>query len=547
MPTINFSLNDLNNLVGKKLSKEKVSELLEYGKAEIESEEKGELTLSVGDTNLPYLWSVEGIARLFRGLLGIKKGIEKLKIEKSKDLIVVDKSVASVRPYIAAFSVKGKKVDEYLLKQIIQLQEKFCHSYGMRRMKAAVGVYSYPKIKFPVHYKATHPESVKFIPLGFKREMTQGEILEMHPTGMEYAWILKGCREYPMLVDSSNSVLSFPPIINSEWSGKIEPGDSELFFEATGTDKEAVQFAANIFAYAFAERGFKIYSVGVKYGSKTEQHPLPFNEKVKIKADFVNSILGTKLKETELKPLLEKMRFGYEKGCALIPDYRRDIMHPVDIVEDIAIAYGYNKLPEFKMGAYTHGETFPIVKFIDKIRELLVGQGYQEVFSHILCNKNLLYEQMNVDDFGTVEIANPMTETYSCARTWILPQLMELLAKSKNAEYPQKIFEEGLVTAKKDLKDYSRVALVTAHTKADFTEIKQALDFLMDSLGVKYSIEETTHHSFIPGRVGRVVVNGKGVAYIGEMHPKVLSNFGLGVPAAALELNLTDLFEVMKK
>jgi len=413
-------------------------------------------------------------------------------------------------------------------------------------MKVAVGVYSYPKITFPVHYKATNPESVKFIPLGFKREMTQGEILEMHPTGMEYAWILKGCKNYPLLVDSKNAVLSFPPIINSDWSGKIESGDNELFFEATGTDKEAVQFAANIFAYAFAERGFKIYSVGVKYGAKTEQHPLPFNEKVKISADFVNSILGTKLKESELKSLLEKMRFGYEKGHALIPDYRRDIMHPVDVVEDVAIAYGYNKLPEFGMNTYTHGNTFPITKFLDKIRELLVGQGYQEAFSHILANKNLLYGQMNVEDFGTIEIANPMTETYSCVRTWILPQLMEILGKSKNAEYPQKIFEEGLVTMKKDLKDYSRVALVTAHTKADFTEVKQVLDFIMDNLQIKYVIEDTVHNSFIPGRVGRVIVNGKAVAYIGEMHPSVLSNFGLGVPAAAFELNLSDLFETLR-
>lgn len=547
MPTISFSLNDLNQLIGKKLTKEKLSDLLEHGKAEIESEDKGELTLSVGDTNLPYLWSAEGIARLLKGILGVKKGLEKLKIEKSKDSIIVDKSVSNVRPYIAAFSVKGKKVDEYLLKQIIQLQEKFCHSYGMRRKKVAIGVYSYPKIKFPVYYKATNPESVKFMPLGFKREMTQGEILEMHPTGMEYAWILEGCKNYPILTDSKNAVLSFPPVINSDWSGKIEPGDNELFFEATGTDKEAVQFAALIFAYAFSERGFKVYSVSIKYGNKIETHPMPFNEKVKISADYVNNMLGTKLKESELKSLLEKMRFGYEKGYALVPDYRRDIMHPVDVVEDVAIAYGYNKLPEFGLNTYTHGATFPITKFIDKIRELLVGLEYQEVFSHILANKNLLYEQMNVDDFGTVEISNPMTETYSCARTWILPQLMELLAKSKNAEYPQKVFEEGLVTMKKDLRDYSRVAVVSAHTKADFTEIKQVLDFLMDNLGMKYQIEGTIHHSFIPGRVGRVIVNGKGVAYIGEIHPKVLNNFGMAVPVAAMELNLSDLFEVLNK
>ncbi|MFH1065544.1 MAG: phenylalanine--tRNA ligase subunit beta, partial [Nanoarchaeota archaeon] len=267
------------------------------------------------------------------------------------------------------------------------------------------------------------------------------------------------------------------------------------------------------------------------------------------------------LKESDIKQLLEKFRYGYDKGKVLIPDYRRDIMHSVDVIEDIGIAYGYDKIAALPLKTYTLGGTFPITRFVDKARELAVGMGFQEIYSPVLSNKNLLYPMMNVEDFGTVEIENPMTELFSCVRTWILPQLMGLLSKNKNAEYPQKIFEQGLVTMlhersegklgasatmKKDLKDYERMAVVVAHTKADFTEIKQALDFIMNNLGVKYEIENTAHNSFIPGRVGRVVVNGKGVAYIGEMHPKVLSNFGMGVPVAAMEINLTDLFDVIK-
>ncbi|MDD4877515.1 MAG: phenylalanine--tRNA ligase subunit beta [Candidatus Nanoarchaeia archaeon] len=547
MPTITFDINDLNKLVGKKLTKEKIQELLDYSKGEIEAVNGNEISVKSADTNLPYLWSVEGIAILFKGLLGLEKGLKQLKLEKTKDTVIVDKSVKDVRPCIAAFSVKGARVDEYLLKQIIQLQEKFCHSYGMKRLKVAVGVYNYNKIKFPVYYKAVLPESVQFMPLGFKREMTLGEIIESHPTGMEYAHLLKGFKSYPLLVDSNKQVLSFPPIINSEHSGKVLPGDSELFFEATGNDRGAVQLAANIFAFAFAERGFKIREVTIDYSGKKEQSPAFFNDSIKLKAEDANKLLGLNLKETEVKHLLEKFRYGYDKGKVLIPDYRRDIMHPVDVIEDIGIAYGYDKIPLRSMKEYTLGGTFPITKFVDKARELAVGMGYQEIYSPMLCNANLLYSQMNVEDFGTVEIETPMTELFSCVRTWILPQLMELLSSNKNAEYPQRIFEQGMVTMKKDLKDFERMAVVTAHTSASFTEIKQALDFIMNNLGVKYDIENTVHHSFIPGRVGRVVVNGKGVAYIGEMHPKVLANFGLSVPVSAFEMNLTDLFETIKK
>ncbi|MDI6737732.1 MAG: phenylalanine--tRNA ligase subunit beta [Nanoarchaeota archaeon] len=547
MPTITFDINDLNKLVGKKLSKEKIAELLDYAKGEIEATNGNEISVKSSDTNLPYLWSIEGIAMLFKGLLGLEKGLKTLKVEKSKDMVIVGKPVKDVRPHIAAFSVKGAKVDDYLLKQIIQLQEKFCHSYGMKRLKAAVGVYNYSKIKFPVYYKAVLPESVQFMPLGFRREMTLGEILESHPTGMEYAHLLKGFKCYPLLVDSNKQVLSFPPIINSEHSGKVLSGDSELFFEATGNDREAVQLAANIFAFAFAERGFKIRAVTIDYSGRKEESPASFKDSIKLKADDANRLLGLSLKESEVKQLLEKFRYGYEKGKVLIPDYRRDIMHPVDVIEDIGIAYGYDKIPARALKEYTLGGTFPITKFVDKARELAVGMGYQEIYSPMLSNMNLLYSLMNVDDFGTVEIENPMTGVFSCARTWILPQMMELLSKNKNAEYPQKIFEQGLVTMKKDLRDFERMSVVTAHTSASFTEIKQALDFIMNNLGVKYEIENTVHHSFIPGRVGRVVVNRKGVAYIGEIHPRVLANFGLGVPVAAFEMNLSDLFEIVKK
>jgi len=546
MPTISFSLKELGKLVGKKIAKKDLDPLLEYAKAELDEVNGDEVFASMGDTNLPYLWSVEGIAILLKGILGVKTGLEKLNVVKSKDSIIVDDKLKSIRPYISAFSVSGFKVDDDLLNQLIQLQEKFCHTYGVRRKKVAIGIYNYDKIKFPVNYKAVDPESVQFVPLEFKREMSLGEILESHPKGIEFKATLEGCSKYPLLIDSENNVLSFPPIINSNYSGKVDPGNSKLFFEATGTNKEAVQLAANIFAHAFALRGFKINSVDVEYGSKKETYPQEFKDSIKLDVDYINKVLGTSLSEKQVITLLKKMRYGFEKGKVLIPDYRLDIMHQVDIAEDVGIAFGYDNIKDNKLQYYSTGDSLAINKFIDKIRELVVGMGYQEVMSPILTNKNLLYDMTESKDFGTIEISNYMSENYSVVRSWIIPQLLDLLSKNKKEEYPQRIFEEGLVTSKKTLQDYDRLAVLTAHTKSDFTEVKQVLDYIMDSLKIKYEIKDAEHSSFIKGRVGRVYVNDKAVAYIGEINPQVLENFGLQVPVAALELNLSDLYDSLK-
>ena len=551
MPTITFSLKDLQNLVGKKLAIEEVQELAHYGKGDFESYDKetDEIKIDFGDTNLPYLWSVEGFARLVKGLLGMQKGMPKIKIHKGSYEVIVDKSILKYRPYIACFAAKGQKIDDYLIKQIVQLQEKFCETYGRRRQKVSIGLYSYKRLAFPVHYRAVEPLSVEFAPLDFKAKMNLKEILSEHPKGKEYAWILDGFEKYPILIDNRNEVLSFVPIINSNFTGKLEAGDDSMLFEATGTDEEAVNLAANIFAYALCERGFDIYSVDIKYPEKNITAPNLFDEIVTIKNEQIKHLFGLELKESEVKHLLEKAQFEFDGYKVKVPPYRRDILHPYDIIEDIGIMYGFDKIKESSLETYTIGSTLKLSEFIDKVREIAVGIGYQEVMSPILTNKDFLYKKMNIDDFGTIEIDDYMSETYSAVRSWLLPNLMEVFSKNKHFEFPQKIFEEGLINARKgeNIIEFSRIAIASSHEDANYTEARQVLDYILKCFGLKYDIEESDHNSFIEGRVGRAIVKGRKVAYLGEINPQVLSNWGLEMPVAALELNLSELFEVMEK
>ena len=551
MPTITFSLKDLQHLVNKKLSIKEVQELAHYCKGDLGGydNETDEVKIDFGDTNLPYLWSAEGFARFIRGYLEIQKGIPEIKIHKSDYQVIVDKSVAKIRPYIACFAAKDRKVDDYLLKQVIQLQEKFCESYGRRRQKVSIGLYSYKRLAFPVHYSAAEPLSIEFSPLEFKAKMSLKEILAEHPKGKEYAWILDGFEKYPVLVDDNNEVMSFIPIINSNFTGKLEIGDDGMLFEATGTDEESVNLAANIFAYALADRGFEIYSVEIKSEGKKITTPHLEKESITIKSEQIRQLFGLELKENQMKLLLEKSQYDYKNGKVVIPPYRKDILHPFDVIEDIGIMYGYDNIEEMAVKSFTAGSALKINDFIEKIREIAVGFGYQEMMSAILTNKGYLYKKMNIEDSETVEIDDYMSETYSVVRRWILPNLMEALSKNKHVAYPQKIFEEGLINIRKDdsILEYNRIAIASSHEKVDYTEIRQILDFIMKSLGLHYDIEEIEHNSFIEGRAGSVIVKGKKIAHLGEINPKVLENWGLEMPVAAMELNLTELFELTEK
>lgn len=551
MPTITFSLKDLQHLAGKNLTIEELQEFANCGKGDFESynEETDEAKIDFGDTNLPYLWSAEGFARLIRGIIGVQKGVPEIKVNKGPYQAIVDKSVVKCRPYIACFAAKGKKVDDYLIKQIVQLQEKFCETYGRRRQKVSIGLYSYKRLSFPVHYKAVDPLSIEFAPLEFKAKMNLKEILAEHPKGKEYSWVLEGFERYPVLMDNKNEVMSFVPIINSNFTGKLEVGDDSMLFEATGTDEEAVNLAANIFAYALYDRKFDIYSVEIKYPERRVTSPDLAIETIAIKNGQIKQLFGLELKENDVKRLLEKAQFGFDNHKVKVPPYRKDILHPYDIIEDIGIMYGFDNIKEAPLTTFTAGSTLKVAEFIDKVREIAVGIGYQEIMSPILTNKDFLYKKMNIEDIGTIEIEDYMSETYSAVRSWLLPNLMEVFSKNKHVEFPQKIFEEGLVNSRKGdaIVEINRIAIATSHENSNYTEIRQVLDFIMKCFGLNCDIEEAEHGSFIEGRVGRAIVKGRKVAYLGEINPAVLEQWGLEMPVAALELNLTELFEAVEK
>ena len=546
MPTITLDKNYLLKLVGKKISDKELNERIPMLGTDLDKIDKDEIIVEVYP-NRPDMLSEQGFARALSSFLGIETGLRKYEVKRSNSICRVDKTLKSW-PYVVTAIVKGLEFNDERIKEIIQLQEKLHITHLRDRRKGGIGIYPLDKIAMPITFTSESLDNINFRPLESNKEMTGKEILENHDTGKKYKHILEGEDKYPVFIDANKVIMSMPPIINSHTVGKVDEKTRDVFVECTGTDLNALQQCLNIVITSLADMGGEIYSMDVLYKDRLVSPNLrPM--KMKLDVSYVNKLLGLKLGSREVKKFLQKMGMDYENNTALIPRYRVNILHPVDLAGEIAIAHGYENFVEEMPDVSTIGEESKESVFFNKIMDLLVGLGFTEVKTYHLTNENNLNKKME-NEVKFISLENSLNADYSILRSWLIPGLMEVLSKNKHHEYPQKIFEIGTLfeedgKEESGIKEFTRLSLVITHNKVDFTEVKQVLDSLFCNLGLSYEIERVKHNSFIEGRVGRVVVNGKKVAYIGEVHPKVISNWDLELPVVALELNLSELMEVL--
>lgn len=548
MPTVTLNKKVFEKLVGKKLPLEQLKERISFLGTDLEKIEGEEIVVEVFP-NRPDMLSEQGFARAFSSFIGRRLGLKKYAAKKSDYKVIIDKSVSGIRPYTACAVVKGIKFDNEKIKEVIQIQEKLHITYGRNRRKAAIGIYPFEKIKLPIRFEARKPDEIRFQPLEASELMTANQILTKHPRGKEYAYLLEGKQLYPVFVDANNEILSMPPVINSERTGKITTKTKDVFIECSGFDFNILSKCLNIIVAALADMGGQIYEMELNYQKKKIKTPELMPEEMKLNTDYVNKILGLQLDSSEVKRYLARMGYEYNAGKVLIPSYRTDILHPIDLVEDIAIAFGYEKFKEEIPKVATIAEEDKFETFKRKVAETLVGLGFIETNTYNLTNKENLTVNMGVD-LESIELENAKNIDYNVLRSWMIPSLLQVFKNNKHHEFPQKIFEIGAMFKKSlqedtGVKEMERLAVMTSNTRTDYTEIKQVLDNLFRAFNVEYTITETEHNSFIPGRVARIGVKGKGVAYIGEIHPMIIEKLALEMPVAAFELNLTDLYAIM--
>lgn len=563
MPTVETNFEDLQTLLGIKLptNTEELNELLSYVKGEVEHLFEGELSIEIKDSNHPDLWSVEGIARALRGFLGLEKGMKNYGVAGSSGVdISVDPALHDIRPYIACAIVRNVGLTDVVIRGMMHLQDKLDQTYGRRRRRTSIGLYDFDLIKPPLRYKVSKPSEISFIPLGFAEKMTLREILKKHPKGLEYGYIVNRYKLWPIILDEKDDVLSFPPIINSNDLGRITEETRNILIEVTGTVHETVLNTLITIALSLADRGGEIFSSRIHYSSPEAmdvETPELRSQSMKLDFHYVEKVLGLGLSNSEIARLLEKARYDAveqdeDTVIVQVPCYRMDIMHPVDIVEDIAIAYGLNNIeprwPQMPtIGAITFRE-----KFCDILREIMIGLGFQEVLTYSMTSIDHLFTKMNLKPGRVIEIANPKMTTLTCLRSWLLPSIMKFLSNNTHVDYPQKIFEVGLCAVpdrkcENMSRDVKKLACTLTHSRASFAESKSVLDSLLSNIGIRYEIEETKHGSFIDGRVGSISVKNGKVGIIGEINPKVLGSWKIVNPTAAFELDADSLLDLKQR
>ncbi len=497
--------------------------------------------------NRPDLLSYHGFKRSFLSFLGKKTGLKKYKIHKpEKDYkVIIDSSVKNVRPFTACAIVKKIKLDDEKIKELIGIQEKLHLTIGRRRKKLAIGIYPLEKIKLPITFKAIEPDKIKFIPLETEREMSGLQILQRHPAGRDYAHLLAGKSKFPIFIDANKNILSMPPIINSKLTGRVTSKTRDIFIECSGFDYEILKKCLNILITTLADMGGKVYQMEIK-GGKEKHSPNLNSETMQNSLEATNKLLGLELNEKELKTNLEKMGYNYEKGKAEIAPWRTDILHEVDLMEDVAIAYGYENfqpvIPEIStIGSEDHKATIK-----RKISEILTGLNFLEISNYLLTKKKDQFKKMGIpekQEKDFIELEESKTE-FNILRKDLSHYLLKIISENVDSEYPQRIFEVGKVFKKEnEIEELDKLSL--AITPGNFTETKQIIEYLFRMLDLEIEIKEAEKfpQHFIDGRVAEIIFKGHRIGFVGEIHPRILKNWKIKMPVALFEVNLEQIFE----
>ncbi|MBQ0162363.1 MAG: phenylalanine--tRNA ligase subunit beta [Treponema sp.] len=573
MPKIEVNEKLFFKMVGQKYDYDTLEKKLTCGKAELDEkpdmsqpEDQRVIKIELNDTNRPDLWSTNGVARQLRIHAGAKLGDYDKFLSREGNIkdyqnrvVTVDPAVKDVRPYMVAFMIAGKPIDEPMLLDIIQTQEKLAWNFGRKRRSLSMGLYRVDQIKWPVHYKAVDPDKTSFVPLACDAPMTCRQILTDHPKGKDFGWILEGQKVFPLLTDDSGEVMSMAPIINSATLGAVQVGDKDLMVELTGDNMANLLLAANIVACDFADCGYEIIPIRVDHPydtgfGKSVYAPFYFQEPTKAKLSNINKLLGSEFDKAKVLDALSRMgnkvetkdENGDVEFTVWPAPYRNDFLHEVDIIEDVMIGVGLENFNAEKPNDFTIGRLMPLTLFSRKAKNVMVGLGYQEMIFNYLGSKKDYIEKMNIDDSKIIEVANPMSENYQFVRPSIIASLLKAEAQSANAIFPHKIFEIGKVAYLCDeentgTRTRQSLGFMTAASNANFNSMASEVSSLLYFLDHEYTVAECDDPRFIPGRQAAIMVNGKQVGVFGEVHPQVLENWSITVPCVAGELDVEEI------
>ncbi len=542
MPVVTLYLKRLGKLVGGKTNKSKIMESLPFLGLDIEEETKDYIRVEYSPNRPDYATDV-GIAAGLQGLLGLKKGAEKLDIKKSDKsaLIQTDTATKKTRQHICGIIAKNGKMDDETIKQLIALQEDLHFGVGRRRKKASVGIHDLDKISLPLVYTVAS-KAHRFVPLTMSHEMSVEQILEKMDVGRDYGHLLENQVSVTIILDAKKKTISLPPIINSALT-TVSTQTKNILVEVTGTDKNATEDTLAVVATTLHGLGFTLYDLKTDArGSSQIFKTRPMT----LDPDLVNQILGLKLTPLSICNYLKKCRLdAVTKGKKIlcqIPRFRFDIFGPMDLVEEVALGYGIQNLTTSLPASTSVGQKNPVTKKLDQLSQVMTGLGFTEALNSSLTSKRVLYEATKRDSSGLIEVLESKSQEHTILRDSMLPGLLENLSRNIHESYPQKLFETGTIFSKgSPIKESISLACLSAHKDTSFTEIKAALQSLLKTdSNIECSTKASQNPIFVQGKTADVMVAGRKVGVIGEISPQVIENFKIRAQVSGFEIILSD-------
>ncbi len=548
MVTLNTSFKRLKKLLGAKITLEELEEkLFQYG-MEVESIKNDEIVIDITPDRADMV-SPQGLVRALRPFLGLDS--IKYKVKETKNKFIITKELASIRPFAVGAIVRNVKFTDDLIKEIIWVQEKLHATYCRSRRKAAIGIYPLDNIKFPVYFKAKTPKEIKFIPLDFNEELTGDEILKKHPTGIKYAHLINKFNKYPVLEDSEGKILSMPPIINSEVMGKVTKDTKDVFIEVTGTNLETVNQILTLMTTVVAHETGVIEKLITVLPNKEIKTPLLEGEKMSIVFNNIKELIGIEFTSGQIKRLLKMMDYEVlsETENDIIvntPFYRTDILHEVDVIDDIARAYGFENIVPKMPSVSTIGGLRDETLFIEKLRDFMIGNGYLEECTFALTTEEEQYKKMRIKNPPPHATVIEAKSPYYSLRTWLLPELLKCVEQNLHRDFPMKLFDIGDVVIPNEkhevkAKNELHLGVINVSDKAGYENIKKVFDALVETFDFKFELKRSNHDSFIKGRSADIYYKNKRIGVIGELHPEVITNFSIKLPVVAMEISFEDL------
>ncbi len=504
--------------------------------------------------NRPDFSSDTGIFRSLKGLLNETVGLPLFKYSYNKLYeITIDSEVKQIRPILLFFVAKNKKINSFILDQLISMQEDLHNGIARGRKKAAIGIHDLHAFEFPLIYN-TRGKYSSFIPLDQTKPFILNDILSDIEVRRKYSTLLRNLHQYPTIVDRNNQIISFPPIINSN-NTKINDKSNNLLIEITGTNLETCKSILAILAYYLYDEGYEIFS-GIIHDDNLTYSSLKLlkDNTISIDTNIIKGYLGLNLSTKEIRQILNRCRIDVSitnnrKFKCLVPSYRNDIINSVDIVEEVAIGYGIDNIestiPSFLISAGVRNKYF---RKIDEIKETLTGLGFLEMVNFTLLDQNIstIFNAEDKELLEKIKVNESKSKEHEFLRTNILSSLIKNLSYNIHEEYPQKIFEIGKTFSfKNKIVEQWNLGVLIASNKSNYTEAKAiAQSIFKINFGKNISTRRNDNNNlFLKGRCAEILYESKTIGFIGEVNPDLIAKFNLHIPLSAFELNLSSLLK----